>query len=307
MKKETIRINKKVINLDIIVPFNDVTISKEGSAKLGYNQKTYDGKDLSVVDQMTLMAETLKLSYKDKINYKLYASHSADISKKTRARLIKSGYIILEGKEHYIPGRTSNKIYAYNNVTDGDYSLIVDSDLLFIKYDDVFTGKTLAAQLRNNMPLWEGDVPPIFEDKSELVWKHLYAKANIPLPEMGDGYDFAGSCHYNNGAILIKNSYKESFKKIILECRDIVMKEFDELDKFPKFRFFISEVIMSLALIKSGKCDMLPSNFNVITPGLPTSCLPWSVVHYASLGNLNKFTRLSVVKAAIKKWDFNKK
>ena len=275
MKKETIRINKKVINLDIIVPFNDVTISKEGSAKLGYNQKTYDGKDLSVVDQMTLMAETLKLSYKDKINYKLYASHSADISKKTRARLIKSGYIILEGKEHYIPGRTSNKIYAYNNVTDGDYSLIVDSDLLFIKYDDVFTGKTLAAQLRNNMPLWEGDVPPIFEDKSELVWKHLYAKANIPLPEMGDGYDFAGSCHYNNGAILIKNSYKESFKKIILECRDIVMKEFDELDKFPKFRFFISEVIMSLALIKSGKCDMLPSNFNVITPGLPTSCLPW--------------------------------
>ena len=157
------------------------------------------------------------------------------------------------------------------------------------------------------MPLWEGDVPPIFEDKSELVWKHLYAKANIPLPEMGDGYDFAGSCHYNNGAILIKNSYKESFKKIILECRDIVMKEFDELDKFPKFRFFISEVIMSLALIKSGKCDMLPSNFNVITPGLPTSCLPWSVVHYASLGNLNKFTRLSVVKAAIKKWDFNKK
>jgi len=307
MKKETIRINKKVINLDIIVPFNDVTISKEGSAKLGYNQKTYDGKDLSVVDQMTLMAETLKLSYKDKINYKLYASHSADISKKTRARLIKSGYIILEGKEHYIPGRTSNKIYAYNNITDGDYSLIVDSDLLFIKYDDVFTGKTLAAQLRNNMPLWEGDVPPIFEDKSELVWKHLYAKANIPLPEMGDGYDFAGSCHYNNGAILIKNSYKESFKKIILECRDIVMKEFDELDKFPKFRFFISEVIMSLALIKSGKCDMLPSNFNVITPGLPTSCLPWSVVHYASLGNLNKFTRLSVVKAAIKKWDFNKK
>jgi len=307
MKKETIRINKKVINLDIIVPFNDVTISKEGSAKLGYNQKTYDGKDLSVVDQMTLMAETLKLSYKDKINYKLYASHSADISKKTRERLIKSGYIILEGKEHYIPGRTSNKIYAYNNVTDGDYSLIVDSDLLFIKYDDVFTGKTLAAQLRNNMPLWEGDVPPIFEDKSELVWKHLYAKANIPLPEMGDGYDFAGSCHYNNGAILIKNSYKESFKKTILECRDIVMKEFDELDKFPKFRFFISEVIMSLALIKSGKCDMLPSNFNVITPGLPTPCLPWSVVHYASLGNLNKFTRLSVVKAAIKKWDFNKK
>ena len=304
--KTEVKFNTKVINLDIIVPFNDVTISKEGSAKLGYNQKTYDGKDLSVVDQMTLMAETLKISYKDKINYKLYASHSADISKKTRTRLIKSGYTILEGKEHYIPGRTSNKIYAYNNVTDGDYSLIVDSDLLFIKYDDVFTGKTLAAQLRNNMPLWEGDVPPIFGDKSEIVWRYLYSKANIHPPK--DPFsDIAGSSHYNNGAILIKNSYKESFKKIILECRDIIMEEFDELDIFPKFRFFIAEIIMSLALIKSEECDMLPSDFNVITPGMPTGPCGWSVVHYASLGNLNKFTNLSVVKAAIKNWDINKK
>lgn len=306
MNKKAIELVTKVVDLDIIVPFNDVTILKEGSAKLGYNQKTYNGEDLSLVDQMTLMAETLKQSYKDKINYKLYASHSSDISKKSKERLVKAGYTILKGKEHYIPGRTSNKIYAYNNITDGDYSLIVDSDLLFIKYDDVFTGKTLAAQLRNNMPLWEGAVPPIFGDKSEIVWRYLYAKANIPPPK--DPFsNIAGSSHYNNGAILIKNSYKESFKKIILECRDVVMKEFDKLDEFPKFRFFISEVIMSLAIIKSGKCDILPSDFNVITPGLPTEPLSWSVVHYASLGNLNKFTRLSVVKAAIKKWDFNKK
>lgn len=306
MNKKEIELVTKVVDLDIIVPFNDVTILKEGSAKLGYNQKTYNGEDLSLVDQMTLMAETLKQSYKDKINYKLYASHSSDISKNSRERLVKAGYTILKGKEHYIPGRTSNKIYAYNNITDGDYSLIVDSDLLFIKYDDVFTGKTLAAQLRNNMPLWEGAVPPIFGDKSEIVWRYLYAKANIPAPK--DPFsNIAGSSHYNNGAILIKNSYKESFKKIILECRDVVMEEFDKLDEFPKFRFFIAEVIMSLAIIKSGKCDILPSDFNVITPGLPTEPLPWSVVHYASLGNLNKFTRLSVVKAAIKKWDFNKK
>ena len=58
------------LTLDIIVPFNDVTISKENSNKLGYNQKTYNNKSLSLVDQMTLMAETLKISYKDKINYK---------------------------------------------------------------------------------------------------------------------------------------------------------------------------------------------------------------------------------------------
>ena len=303
--KTEVKLNTKVINLDIIVPFNDVTISKEGSAKLGYNQKTYDGKDLSVVDQMTLMAETLKISYKDNINYKLYASHSADISKKTRTRLIKSGYTILEGKEHYIPGRTSNKIYAYNNVTDGDYSLIVDSDLLFIKYDDVFTGKTLAAQLRNNMPLWEGDVPPIFGDKSEIVWRYLYSKANIHPPK--DPFsEIAGSSHYNNGAILIKNSYKESFKKIILECRDIIMEEFDELNKFPKFRHFLAEIIMSLALIKSGKCETLPSNFNVLTSEWSIG-YDWNVVHYGAISNLNKFTMSSVVKNAIKHWDINKK
>jgi len=303
--KTEVKFNTKVINLDIIVPFNDVTISKEGSAKLGYNQKTYDGKDLSVVDQMTLMAETLKQSYKDKINYKLYASHSSNISKKSRARLVKAGYTILKGKEHYIPGRTSNKIYAYNNITDGDYSLIVDSDLLFIKYDDVFTGKTLAAQLRKNIPLWEGDVPPIFGDKSDIIWKHLYSKANIPLPEMETEYDFAGSCHYNNGAILIKNSYKESFKKIILECRDIIMEEFDELNKFPKFRHFLAEIIMSLALIKSGKCETLPSNFNVLTSEWSIG-YDWNVVHYGAISNLNKFTMSSVVKNAIKHWDFNK-
>ena len=64
---------------------------------------------------------------------------------------------------------------------------------------------------------------------------------------------------------------------------------------------------MSLALIKSEECDMLPSDFNVITPGMPTGPCGWSVVHYASLGNLNKFTNLSVVKAAIKNWDINKK
>lgn len=295
------------IVLDIIVPFNDVTISKEKSAKLGYNQKTYNGEDLSVVDQMTLMAETIKLTYNKKIRYNLYASHSATLSKTTKHRLMCAGYKILEGREHYIPGRTSNKIYAYNNVTDGDYSLIIDSDLIFVKYNDIFTGKTLSAQLRNNMPLWEGDVPPIFGDKSELVWRYLYAKANIPLPEMEDGCDFAGSCHYNNGAILIKNSYKESFKKTILECRDIVMKEFDVIDIFPKFRFFIAEVIMSLAIAKSGECEMFPSDFNVITPGLPDEPYSWSVVHYASLGNLNKFTDLSVLKKAMKNWDFNKK
>lgn len=297
--------NKKIIDLDIIVPFNDVIISKEKSAKLGYNQKTYNNKSLSVVDQMTLMAETLKISYKDKINYKLYASYSSDISKKSTERLIESGYTILAGKEHYIPGRTSNKIYAYNDVTDGEYSLIVDSDLLFINYDDVFTGKTLSAQLRKNMPLWEGKVPPIFGDKSEIVWRYLYAKANIPPPK--DPFsEIAGSSHYNNGAILIKNSYKESFKKTILECRDIVMKEFDLLDAFPKFRFFIAEIIMSLALIKSDKCENFPPDFNVLTPEFKDG-FNWNVVHYASLGNLNKFTRLSVVKAAIKKWDFNNK
>ena len=32
----------------------------------------------------------------------------------------------------------------------------------------------------------------------------------------------------------------------------------------------------------------LPSDFNVITPGMPTGPCGWSVVHYASLGNLNK-------------------
>jgi hypothetical protein len=305
MNKKVIELDTKVVDLDIIVPFNDVTISKDDSAKLGYNQKTYNGEDLSVVDQMTLMAETLKQSYKDKINYKLYASHSSNISKKSRARLVKAGYTILKGKEHYIPGRTSNKIYAYNNITDGDYSLIVDSDLLFIKYDDVFTGKTLAAQLRKNIPLWEGDVPPIFGDKSDIIWKHLYSKANIPLPEMETEYDFAGSCHYNNGAILIKNSYKESFKKIILECRDIIMEEFDELNKFPKFRHFLAEIIMSLALIKSGKCETLPSNFNVLTSEWSIG-YDWNVVHYGAISNLNKFTMSSVVKNAIKHWDFNK-
>ena len=34
------------LTLDIIVPFNDVTISKENSNKLGYNQKTYNNKSL---------------------------------------------------------------------------------------------------------------------------------------------------------------------------------------------------------------------------------------------------------------------
>jgi len=293
------------LTLDIIVPFNDVTISKENSTKLGYNQKTYNNKSLSVVDQMTLMAETLKISYKDKINYKLYASYSSDISKKSTERLIESGYTILAGKEHYIPGRTSNKIYAYNNITDGDFSLIIDSDLLFINYDDVFTGKTLSAQLRKNMPLWEGEVPPIFGDKSEIVWRYLYDKANIPLLEMKAGYDFAGASHYNNGAILIKNSYKESFKKIIFECRDIVMKEFGVLDTFPQFRHFLAEIIMSLALIKSDKCENFPPDFNVLTSEWKDD-YNWSVVHYGAISNLNKFTGSLVVNDAIQKWDFNK-
>ena len=56
MNKKVIELDTKVVDLDIIVPFNDVTISKDDSAKLGYNQKTYNGEDLSVVDQMTLMA-----------------------------------------------------------------------------------------------------------------------------------------------------------------------------------------------------------------------------------------------------------
>ena len=83
------------------------------------------------------------------------------------------------------------------------------------------------------------------------------------------------------------------------------MKEFGVLDTFPQSRHFLAEIIMSLALIKSDKCENFPPDFNVLTPEWKDD-YNWGVVHYGAISNLNKFTGSLVVNDAIQKWDFNK-
>lgn len=266
------------MNLDIIIAFNEVTINMAQSNKLGTNVKTLSGRPLSTIEQMIILSKSLELNWKN-IDYKLYAIHSNPVSTQGINRLLTAGYNVMEMKENLLPDRVSNRINAYNDFTDGDFSMVCDCDLIFLREEELNLSKTVCAKLRGQ------PTNGIFDNDSNEVWRMLYDINEIPVTTETPLHYHA---HFNNGCILVNNNKKAEFKKHILSCTEKVLGVMSQLKKYKRSTHFIEEVIVSLAVAKTQDYAVLPEKFNAIVSGC-NGKENYSMVHYASYGNLKNF------------------
>lgn len=271
------------MKIDIIVAFNDVSISLNDSNKLGRNIKTLRGKPLSIVDQMVIMSKSLKMNW-SQVDYALYATHSNPLSDKSRSRLVEAGYTIVHMTDNLLPDRVCNRINAYHDFTDGDYSMVCDCDLVFLRPEEFDLTKMVSAKLRGQIN------NGIFDNDSDQIWKMLYEINNIPVI---DAQPLHYHAHFNNGCIFVDNKRKHILKSHILSCTENVLKVLPTLNRYKRSKHFLEEVIVSLAVAKTENYAILPEKFNAIISGC-NGTENYSMIHYASFGRLEAFTGYNI-------------
>lgn len=234
--------------IDIAMSFNDLTPPQE---------ICFVPKSISYYDQLVNLVKSIKINWDTSIyDYQIYVHHSRPLDESKRNYLelhdCKVIYNEYETQQYF------NRFNIYNYETDGDYTLILDTDMLVLKTPTLNFDKEIYVK--------ETPANPINLD----TWKYLYKKCGLTfIPE--DSY------HYNGGCVLIKNSCKQKLFDIM--HTPLYKEVLTLLEGGPgRSRHYSPQILLSL-LVKNLDWGHLNSDVNVFSTK-PYTLSEVSILHY---------------------------
>lgn len=260
--------SKKTI--DIAISFNDIIPPKE----VGFVNKS-----ISYYDQLVALIVSIKLNWDPSVyDYNIYVHYSKDLNpdKKDYLELLGCNLIFSDAKVPYI----SNRSNVFNFNTNGDYTLILDTDTLIIKTPEFEFDKEIYVKPTPANPIYS--------------WEPLYNRCNIP-------YNPNEPHHFNNGCILVKNEVKSKIYDLLLS--ELYQNLLSDLKKnlIPGTRVshYAGQIAISL-IYKNFNLGYFNSSINVFS-NKPYNLNYVSILHYLGVNGYTNHVR-QIIQNNFKKW-----
>lgn len=252
------------MKIDFIITFNELDLNVKENNNIGFARKLLNGQYLRIIDQMTMIIKSIQKNVK-RYDYNIICLYSDFCSEQSLTRLKDLGVIIRKEKEVFLEGRINNRVTAYKTKTDSTHSMILDCDMIFFKDLPAFDENMDLQAMYGGLHLLP--IP---------LWEHLYNICKISKPNI-DYKNFKDIIHiveqdkhapnklyspsFNNGCVLIKNTYRNQFLTDMYRFRDIITK--DQKYNAHKFsKHFIEQFLLDLCILNCSKFSVLPFGVN---------------------------------------------
>ena len=242
--------------IDIAIPFNDVEFK---SRSVGFIDKTFKGASIPCSQQIAAMARSIRKNW-PQMSDRIYALHSEDLPDKSKAVLEESGVHVLHLPVEPRHGmKLLNKVTAYEDFSDADYTLQLDADMLFLKPPSFNLSCMAQAGYESNSI-----------DLSADMWQSLYSHYDLEWHDMDNftykNYQETGKHGFmpciNNGAVLVKNSYKPTFREHVLDAEQVIADM--GLLSNVNIKHFFMEIAASIAFHRTPDKEMFAPGINFI-------------------------------------------
>lgn len=242
-------------SLDIIVTFNEIPIDN----KHGFIQKKINNKNISFTDQLICLKKSIEKNWKS-FNGNFFALYSENLSEECKHRIEKHKISLYKCDDPKKYNRINNRLTAYSFENNSDYSLILDTDMIFLKEPNL--------EFICDMYMSPEGIP-LFERKT---WEKLFSFIKHELPEYKENcyelHEKNGESvfcpHMNNGCILVKNSYKKELLNKIQKIEDFLYDNGNYL-KINNMKHFFSQIAISLAFHDTKNKKMFNRGINFIS------------------------------------------
>ena len=256
------------MNLDIMYSINESTESVAVVKKhIGY------------VSQTAKSIASILENYNDKnINKNIYVTHSKPLKESSVSKLQSLGAKIIFDEEQIGPYNRQN-VYKHN--MGGDYTLVLDSDTIFLKNPTLFFEKDVYVSPSGSSMI------------SESAWKKAYDMMGLKYRTQTENYFnlyIEGKDIYshgiNNGCILIKNDIKK-------DVYDMMKDSQVEFEKSIKIKNFAGQIFISL-LMKKFNWGYLDNKINYYPiPNFKSINIDdIEILHYRGTRYLNSFPEI---------------
>lgn len=208
----------KKIKIDIAMSFNDITPPKE---------ICFVPKPISYYQQLVYLIKSINQNWDTSIyDYQIYIHHSRELEINKKEFLKSLGCEIIYNE--YETQTYFNRFNIYNYNTNGDYTFILDTDMILLK--------TPIFDFDKEVYVKETPANPISID----AWKYFYKRCGLT-------FDPSIPYHYNGGCVLIKNELKQKIYNLL--HTDLYKKILNDLEVGPgRSRHYSPQIILSLLL-----------------------------------------------------------
>lgn len=201
------------MKIDITITFNDID----------KDYRTGVVKSLSWSEQLIKLINSIKNNWNKSINdYDIYVLHSKPIKNEKLRLFLKSNTNLILDKEEVLG---TNRITAYNQKTDGDFTLVLDTDILILNHPKF--------SYECNFYAKKAGGPMISNKTWSIICKEIGVKENVYA--------------INNGCILVNNQIKNDIYNDLKKYKQIV-KSIIEYNNDNSH--FDDQVLMSVLLTK---------------------------------------------------------
>lgn len=239
--------NKKKI--DIAMSFNDITPPQE---------ICFVPKPISYYDQLVCLVKSINQNWDTSIyDYQIYIHHSRELEESKKEFLKSLGCEVIFNE--YETQLYFNRFECYNYNTDGDYTFILDTDMLLLKTPILDFSKEVYVKETSAQPINMG------------TWGEYYSRCGL------GNFQPTTPHHFNGGCVLIKNSKKKEIYNLL--HTDLYQTVLRELEQGPgRSRHYSPQIILSL-LLKNLDLGYFKPDVNVFS-SRPFNLNEVSLLHY---------------------------
>lgn len=217
------------MKIDIAISFNDLN----PASGLGFTLR--QGKKPSYFQQLVTLVKSIKLNWdKAKLDYEIYAHYSRTLSDEKKSYLEELGCNLVFNDEELL-GPCINRMNVFTHKTDGDYTLILDTDIIVLETPTFSFEHDVTARSTLHIRWSERKWSPIYEI---FDFKHQQQSMNCPW----NGEHIINNL--NNGVLLFKNSQKQKFYDLVFSEKGLnALPVFRRYNKHMGFQFYFSFLI----------------------------------------------------------------
>jgi hypothetical protein len=237
------------MHIDIEINFNDIVPPE----KIGMVPKKK-----SYYDQLITLVKSIILNWNKEIHdYTIYVHHSRDLAEEKQKELESLGCIIVfnpsELQEYF------NRENILSHKTNGDYTLILDTDMLVLNTPNLQSDHEIYAKPAGN----NGTI-------KRIEWDGIYKQIGVTIEK-----NFIP--HFNGGCWFIKNECKQPFYDYYLEYIDI-LRFFETRQRHFSMQYYYS------LLVKKFDWGIIDSKINVYS----YETLNADILHYLGVRGYTK-------------------
>jgi len=244
--------------VDICIAFNDAT-PPDGIGMVARNKPSYYHQTVNLVKSIIVNWD------KNKIDYDIYIFHSREVEEDKIKKLKNMNCFIIYDENETQPFLNKENIYKYK--TDGDYTLVLDSDMIVLRTPKLCFEKDIYM-----MP--EGVSPNLNENQWKILFEKMSAKYVESEPK-----------HFNGGCIFINNLIKKDFYNLFEKYID-VLGGLEKENRHFSIQYYYS------ALLKCFDWGELSPRLNYFSRFLKNNKDPDAdIVHYLGIHGYNEIVK----------------